>query len=300
LSATTLGSIGLGAFTCDLAENIGGNLYFYCGVGELTSEANLIYGLVDAGDTCDVIEQDDIDFSCNTNDASTLANTYGDECEGKTECDITVSSSLFKSSDSTCNAKYDSKNIYMQASCNTESINIGGNDVNKVSLAYAIVWIDIIIVCVYVFMVWSLGYVQIDATKHILKIAYSASNYSITISGLPQHLSPEDCTVELWNLIQRRLNKKNKSFKVIDVQIIVPNKVIYLKKQIGDIMNEKNNLIRDWVELYYKSWKDDKITFSEVTEEMQKILKTKAKDYRAARSLYKKISKLVQQKAKKI
>ena len=98
---------------------------------------------------------------------------------------------------------------------------------------------DAVIVLLFLFMIFTLKFVQKSATKHALKETYSASLYSLRISKLPVGTTAEEMTTEIWSLMNEKLYKEG---QVLDVQIVLHKKVVRNIRLI-DFITKKVNFI---------------------------------------------------------
>jgi len=121
---------------------------------------------------------------------------------------------------------------------------------------------EAVIILLFLFMIFTLKFIQKSTTKHALKETYSTSLYSLRISSLPVGTIAEEMTAELWNLMFQKLNEKG---KVLDVQIAPHEKVVkntrlidFVTKKVDFvILNrfiinilQKNDSIKKFVSLY--------------------------------------------------
>jgi len=89
-------------------------------------------------------------------------------------------------------------------------------------------------------MVYTLKYTQKSATKNVLKTAYSASSYTLQIRNLPQDLPSEELAGKLWTFLDLKLGNKTSytDHRVVDVQIVLPNKLIALNRSLGKVIQK--------------------------------------------------------------
>jgi len=122
-------------------------------------------------------------------------------------------------------------------------------------------------------MVYSLQYAQKSTMKNQLKQTYSAASFSLQIKGLPQGLPAERTTSLLWNLFDEKLGNKDELGidRVVDVQIVLPNRLIGFNKKIGEIVSQKNTIMRAFIELYEPSFEGTTIKFNDITQILTKL-----------------------------
>ena len=88
-------------------------------------------------------------------------------------------------------------------------------------------------------MIFTLKYAQKSASQHVLKKAYSASSYTVQVHNLPQSMPAEELASKLWSQLDKELmlfNGSEVKHRVIDVQIVLPNKLIELNRKMGDVV----------------------------------------------------------------
>ena len=115
-----------------------------------------------------------------------------------------------------------------------------GVQIKKSTIALLISVIDAVIIIVFLAMVFTLKYAQKSATDNVLKKAYSSSAYTVQIKNLPQDMPSEELAARLWNFLDYKLGNKESygNHRVVDIQIVLPNKIIMFSKEIGDIIRE--------------------------------------------------------------
>ena len=137
---------------------------------------------------------------------------------------------------------YSTKNVYMQMTCSADTLNLFGNfQISKSTVAFIVASLDAAIVIVFLIMVYTLRHAQKSATENVLKKAYSAASYTAQIKNLPQHMPAEELAVKLWHFLNSKLGYKEGaggSHRVVDVQIVLPNRLISVSKNLGEIIHE--------------------------------------------------------------
>jgi len=309
LTATTVGSIGLGASSCSIAKHPNYNtseeqteMSFQCVSGTISNVNNIEFGLVKTGQTCSFIDLSDINSKCNLYDSSTLNSTFS-ACTGKTSCNITIPSGMFKAvgADTYCDTIYQNYNIYVQVSCDTTTLTLFGSlEIAKSTIALTVALCDAVIIIIFIVMVYSLKYAQKSATRNVLKTAYSASSYTLQIRNLPQDLPSEELAGKLWSFFDHRLGNKDGSsnHRVVDVQIVLPNKLIAFSRKLGKIIQKKNTLIREFMQLYAIEFAKNEIDFKGVQKIVMDLKKNRSPNAKEATQLYRKIRDCASQKTK--
>jgi len=169
---------------------------------------------------------------------------------------------MFKSSSSACDSLYKNKYIYIQVACESKEINeksplnsfflattltlFDGIEIEKTTVAYTVAILDTVIIIVFLLMVYSMKYAQKSAAKNVLKKAYSASSYTVQIRNLPQDMPSEELAAKLWTFLDLKLGNKTSytNHRVVDVQIVLPNRLIAFSRKFGDVIREvTNNLV---------------------------------------------------------
>ncbi len=131
----------------------------------------------------------------------------------------------------------------MRVACDSDTFDVfGGKNVKKTHVAHAITILDAITTLLLLFMLYTLRFAQKSTANNLLKQTYSAASYTLQIKGLPQGLPVEKATSLLWNLFNEKLGN-NKDNRVIDVQIVLPNRHIGYRKRIGEIISKVLNFL---------------------------------------------------------
>jgi len=284
LTATTLGSVGLGSSSCGVArypDSSSGSssqtstMQFKCKAGKIADVSNIVFGLVTLGSTCRLVQDSEIDTQCNRYDSTDLQNAF-QHCVGEASCSFAVPSSIFlpEANHPDCSQLYNLKNIYMRVTCDSHTFDIfGGKEIEKTTVAHIITALDATTTLLLLFMVYSLQYAQKSTMKNQLKQTYSAASFSLQIKGLPQGLPAERTTSLLWNLFDEKLGNKDELGidRVVDVQIVLPNRLIGFNKKIGEIVSQKNTMMRAFIELYEPSFEGTTIKFNDITQILTKL-----------------------------
>lgn len=118
--------------------------------------------------------------------------------------------------------------------------------IKKTTVAYIVAIADTIIIALLLFMIYTLKFAQKSASQNLLKKAYSASSYTLELRNLPQTMPSEELAAKLWTFIDNKLGAKAISggHRVVDVQIVLPNKLIDDQKKVGEVIRKvkKNSL----------------------------------------------------------
>ena len=118
----------------------------------------------------------------------------------------------------------------------------GGKEIEKTTVAHIITILDAITTLLLLFMLYTLQYAQSSTANNLLKQTYSTASYTLQIKGLPEGLPIEKATSLLWNLFNEKLGN-NKDDRVIDVQIVLPNRHIGYRKRMGEITSKVFNCL---------------------------------------------------------
>jgi len=307
LTATTIGSIGLGAASCGLgklsayatAGSTENQITFTCTAGEIADVSNIIYGIVETGSTCNFFEPSDLYTACNEYDSATLSSTFSG-CVGKESCTINIPDGMFKTS-TACQNYYKAEYVYIQVSCDTTKLTLfEGIEIEKTTVAYTVAILDTIIIVVFLIMVYSMRYAQRSAAKNVLKKAYSASSYTVQIRNLPQDMPSEELAAKLWTFLDHKLGNKQSytNHRVVDVQIVLPNRLIAFSRMFGDIIRKKNTLMREFVQLYAPGYSGKQIDYAGIKNLLLQLKERQSPMYREATSIFKKIQEKADQKKK--
>ena len=122
-------------------------------------------------------------------------------------------------------------------------ITFGGNSVSKSTVAYIVAAFDAAIIVISIIMIYTLQYAQKHAIQTVQKKAYSASSYTVEFRSLPQDMPAEELAAKLWTFLDNKLGTKSveTGHRVIDVQVVLPNKLIEYSKNVGTIIHTVNN-----------------------------------------------------------
>jgi len=312
LTATTLGSVGMSASYCGLAGYPDGSrstdeitIYLECTSGVIADVGNIVYGFVDSGTTCSFIGSNDVDDACNIYDIATLESDFSAyNCVGSSSCELQLNSNMFVSqgSDSYCDNLYNYYNVYLQVQCISNDVQFGDKDnsISKEVIGYVVTSLDAVISILFLVMIYTLKFSQRSATENVLKKAYSAASYTIQVKNLPQDMASEELAAQLWSIFDQQLLSFDPTGaeKVVDVQIVLPNRLIECSKNIGDIIHQKNTLIRTWMQLYTPDYAGKEIDFRGVHNLMVQLKAQKSPQVKEAEKLYKDIKNLVIKKEK--
>jgi len=309
LTATTVGTVGLGATSCGLGKypdyassSDETKIFFQCSSGTLVGQSSLVYGFVKGGSTCNFVDTSEVAVSCNSYD-STLAAAFK-SCEGQTSCSVTIQDTFFvdKTTSGVCKGMYQAKNVFMQLSCSIDTLTIFNNvEISKSTVAFIVAALDAAIVVVFLIMIYTLRYAQKSATQNVLKKAYSAASYTAQIKNLPQNMPAEELATKLWHFLNQKLGYKEGSggsHRVVDVQIVLPNKLISVSKDLGEIIHEKNNLIREFMRDCAPDYPGSEINFKGVYNVLVSIKQKTPEKFAHAQKLFKKIKDLALKKEK--
>ena len=187
-------------------------------------------------ETCSLIHIDDVDTSCNTQDDSVLITEWENSCEGKADCELTLSDDFFDYSGDSCFEKAQRSVVYMKAFCESDELKIGRNDyTSKRFIALTVATLDAVIMFVFLIMVITLKPAIAKATRNVLKYAYSPKIFTVMITRLPQ-LTPDDLYAKLWNFLEGHVREEvGSSVQIVDMQLFTSNKILDLNIEIGDL-----------------------------------------------------------------
>lgn len=311
LTATTLGAVGLSSSYCGVAAYPDSStptdektIHLECTSGVIASVSNIVFGFIASGTTCSFVDTYDIDTSCNVYDTTNLeADFAAYSCVGYSSCDLVLDSNMFvtQGTDTYCDWLYGYENVYLQVQCISEDVKFSDSaSVSKEIIGYVVTSLDALITVLFVAMIYSLKYAQRAATQNVLKKAYSASSYTIQVSNLPQDMASEEIAAQLWNIFDKQLLNSDPSggSKVVDVQIVLPNRLIDCSKKIGEIIHQKNTLIRTWMQLYVPDYEGKEVDFKGVHNLMVRLKQQKSLIAKEAEKLYREIKALVLKKEK--
>jgi len=199
----------------------------------------------------DLIDPKDVDQSCNSKSVTPLDTVYTAACYGQKYCEFDTTAALFQST-TTCTEKMKTRYVYISAKClgkffpftglkgTVEDVYVSDStSISRSTVAYLVVMVDAVIIVAYLLMAYILKYSQRAATKNILQNAYSASAYTLNIRNLPENMSGEELTAELWKFLEERASKGARSeCKVVDIQLVFPTRAVYLQSNLGEIIKQ--------------------------------------------------------------
>jgi len=311
LTATTVGAVGFGASSCGISKYPSSaatpdqtTMRFECPTGKIASINNIVYGLVKTGTTCSLIDEGDLNVACNNYDTTVLSSTFTN-CVGQSSCTITTPSGIFKASgsDSACDPLYSTQNVYIKVTCSTTTLKIFTDyTIEKSTVAFVVASLDAAIIVFFLLMIHTLKFAQKSAARNIEKKAYSASSYTVEIRNLPQEFGAEDLAAKLWAFLDQKLGEKalGGGHKVVDIQIVLPNKLIESSKNLGEVIHNKNTYIREFMQLYVPDYTKHEIDFKGLQQVMTSLKQSNPVKAKEAEPLFKKIRDLVLRKEKLI
>lgn len=247
--------------------------------------------------TCNLIDIGLVDTSCDLATSSAFTTAWAN-CEGQTECTITIEDDFFNTSSSSCSSQISSNNVYMKVYCNDDDLQIGRNDyVSKRTIAIVLASLDAAIIVIYVIMVLSLKRSIHKATRNVLRYSYSPKLFTIAITNLPS-LTHDELYHRLWKYINNRMNDEqtSKHYGIVDIQLATSSKILDLQVHIADMAHKKSNMVKDFISEFFPSMDTHKLSYSGVCELMFKLQqpnpKVTPKILRKAEKQFKMIQKL--------
>lgn len=162
-----------------------------------------------------------------------------------------------------------SKLVYVKAYCENSKLELSrGTYIKKSTVAAIIASLDAAIIVIYLFMVVTLKSSIFKATRNVLKYSYSAKLYTVIITNLPEHLTPDEMLPKLWKHVDLKMNDgtQKKVHRIVDMQLATSNRLLDLQIEIGETIRVKNEQIREFVTNYCNKKDQPLITYSGVCE----------------------------------
>nr|BAK01125.1 predicted protein [Hordeum vulgare subsp. vulgare] len=210
-----------------------------------------------------------------------------------------MKSGLFTASGS-CQTLLENMNVYFRVMCEYDTITVGNNSVSKSAVSIVVAAFDAAIIVIFIIMISTLKYAQKNAINSVQQKAYSASSYTIELKNLPQDLPAEELSAKLWSFLDGKLGEKSieAGNRVVDIQIVLPNKLIEYSKDVGTLIHTKNTLIREFIQNYLPDYAKTEINLNELQKLIQTMIQQNHPQVKEAEKLFRKIKTLSIKKIK--